>query len=762
MTARPYARFPIGGETNRGGRTSGRAAADQVAFSSVADDNDLGIDGIGPGTRIGEGGSAIVYRARQDELDRDVAVKVLGFSANDDTRRRFDRERRLMGRLSQHEGMVTVYDTGFNSRGEPYITMPLLGASLADEIRVEPMPWEHATAIIADVCRTVGFAHEQGIVHRDLKPGNIMMSNGGRPLVADFGIARIVDTNTNLEATTLALTPAYSPPEALDTTVAQPTGDVYSLGATLFALITGHPPYCEAEHTPTLMTLMHSIVNDPVPDLGNSAPPEIQAILERSMAKRPADRYQTAVEFADALDAASESLLAERTAPTLLAPPAPDPPDGPSRRRMLLAGGVVVVILGVLAGLVAVLSGDDDDGDAATPATTIPSAAAATLPDDASVPVDTGGGQAATTDAVESTVPVIVIEGGEVFLTPFDQPGDASFTASIAAVADDALMSFVDAGGPVVPAEDTTPAPTDSEDGTAIAGVAGTEDGVFAGSEGVAPCAPDELAGALTPEAPETAAWAEVQQVGIESVPAFIDGLTSVVLTADTRVTDHELVDGMAIPRQAILQVGTAVMVDEFGTPRVRCVSGSPLTPPEAIEDTISYVGVAWDTFSLDETVVVAPAAAPVDEFVLTDIAGGPDFIRPVGSSGADDRPLLPGEVLATGAFTSFAGLDQASLSVNSMDMVFRPEGGDVTGSFAYTLDVQGISLESFGELAGTYDPATGVISGTGFGTTQGGGISQTGEGTWSAALDPVAGTITGQAGDGDVTFALTFVPYTI
>ena len=104
-------------------------------------EHDLGIGGIGHGVRIGEGGGAVVYRARQEELDREVAVKVLGVAANDDTRRRFDRERRLMGRLSQHEGMVTVYETGFNSRDEPYIIMPLLGRSLADDIRLEPMPW---------------------------------------------------------------------------------------------------------------------------------------------------------------------------------------------------------------------------------------------------------------------------------------------------------------------------------------------------------------------------------------------------------------------------------------------------------------------------------------------------------------------------------------------------------------------------------------------------------------------------------------------
>jgi hypothetical protein len=711
---------------------------------------DLGIGGIGPGTRIGEGGSAVVYRARQDELDRDVAVKVLGFAANDDTRRRFDRERRLMGRLSQHEGMVTVYDTGFNSRGEPYITMPLLGASLADEIRVEPMPWDRAAAIIADVCRTVGFAHEQDIVHRDLKPGNIMMSTGGRPLVADFGIARIVDTNTNLEATTLALTPAYSPPEALDTTVAHPTGDVYSLGATLFALITGHPPYCQAEQTPTLMTLMNSIVNDPVPNLGGSAPPEIQAILERSMAKRPEDRYQSVLEFSDALDAATESLSA------LLVSPPPGPPERSPRRRVLLTVGAVLAILAVLAGVVAMLS-SNDDGDSGAAA----GAAATTVTADAEVPVGSDAGSDIATTPIESTVPVIVIEGGEVFLIPFDEPGEASFTASIATVADDALMSFVEAGGPAVSADDSAEAGTaPDDDATAIAGVAGTEDGVFAGSEGVAPCLPDELAAALTPEAPETVAWAEVQQVGIESVPTFIDGLTSIVLSADTRVTDHELVDGVAVPRQAVLQVGTAVMVDEFGAPRVRCVSGSPLAPPEAVEDTTSYVGVAWDTFALDETVAVLPAPTPVDDFVLTNVAGGPDFIRPVGSSGATDRPLLPGEVLATGSFTSFTGLDQSSIGTNMVEIIFRPEGGEVTGTFQLTFTVEGISLDSVGDLTGTYDPAAGVITGTGFGTTSGGGISGSGEGAWTATVDPAAGTIAAIAGDNEATFDLTFTPY--
>ncbi len=721
-------------------------------------DYDLGIDGIGPGTRIGEGGSAVVFRARQDELDRDVAVKLLSVSADDDTRRRFDRERRLMGRLSQHEGMVTVYETGFNSRGEPYIMMPLLGGSLDDEIRVEPMRWDRAAAIIADVCRTVGFAHDQEIVHRDLKPGNIMMSTSGRPLVADFGIARIVDTNTNLEATTLALTPAYSPPEALSTTVAQPTGDVYSLGATLYALIMGHPPYCGDAQPPTLMALMHSIVDDPVPDMGPSAPPGIQAVLERSMAKRAEDRYASVTDFADALDTATRSALAAQADDTVLAP-ARVTPDTPSRRRgpILLAAAVVVAVLAAVG--VVVLSGDSDDGDAVAPNSTV---AAESEAEGAGV-ADRETADAASTTVTANTAAVIVVEGGEVFLLPFDEQGDDAFTISFALAPDEPLKAFVEAGGPQ--SSDAEPANTEPgavADGgsTAVTGVAGTDEGVFAGSEGVAPCAPDELVAALTPDAPETAPWAEVQGIEVDAVAAFITSLTSTVLTADTRVTDHRLVDGAAQPRQAVLQIGTAVMVDEFGELQVRCASGSPLAPPEPIEDTTSYIGVAWDTFTPDNTVTVIPAPTPVDEFVLTAVDGGPDFIRPVGSSGATDRPLLPGEVLATGSFTSFTGLDQGSIGNNVVEIIFRPEGGDVTGTFRYTFTVEGFTLESAGDLTGTYDPASGVITGTGFGTTSGGGVSGSGGGAWTATVDPVAGTIAAIAGNNEATFDLTFTPY--
>jgi len=121
--------------------------------------HELGVDGLGPGKQIGEGGSAVVYRAHQKELARDVAVKVLRFSADEATERRFDRERRVMGSLSQHDGVVTVYETGFTDAGEPYIVMPLFARSLADEIAANgPMDWQHGAAMMASVSRTVAHA----------------------------------------------------------------------------------------------------------------------------------------------------------------------------------------------------------------------------------------------------------------------------------------------------------------------------------------------------------------------------------------------------------------------------------------------------------------------------------------------------------------------------------------------------------------------------------------------------------------------------
>ena len=147
--------------------------------------------GLGPATEIGVGASAIVYRARQLDLDREVAVKVL--SVTDEAFvRRFGREAKTLGKLSQNPGIVTVYDTGVTSAGQPYLILELCGESLLDQLKAntsfEPL---EACRIMAEVADAVNDAHQNGVVHRDIKPGNVLVSQKGRYMVTDFGISMV-------------------------------------------------------------------------------------------------------------------------------------------------------------------------------------------------------------------------------------------------------------------------------------------------------------------------------------------------------------------------------------------------------------------------------------------------------------------------------------------------------------------------------------------------------------------------------------------
>jgi hypothetical protein len=174
-----------------------------------------------------------------------------------------------------------------------------------------------------------------------------------------------------------------------------------------------------------------------------------------------------------------------------------------------------------------------------------------------------------------------------------------------------------------------------------------------------------------------------------------------------------------------------------------------------------SYVGSAWNTFQPETIEIVVAALEPVTEFVLADVDGGEPFTRPVGSTGLDDPAPDPGEILAVGGFTDLGGFT-GPFGVNEMLMTFPASGGPVTATWAYSISLQGVTLNSEGDLSGTYDPATGTASGEGFGTVSGGGVTGGGSGSWSATINPAAGTVSGIAGDGSetITFELTFEPY--
>ncbi|MCH2202254.1 MAG: serine/threonine protein kinase [Fuerstiella sp.] len=248
---------------------------------------------------IARGGMGIVYRAYQKNLDRVIALKTVlaGNLASEEVVRQFQTEARAAGKLN-HPGIVPVYDVG-ESQGYHYFSMPVIdGISLSDRVARGPLDPDEAARLLQAVAETIHFAHEHKVIHRDLKPGNILVDIHDQPLITDFGIARrIEDQQTPGHVDVLMGTAEYMPPEQASGEPTGPLSDVYSLGATLYCLLTGRPPF--QSHN-TLDTLLDVIQRDPVPPrrLNQRIPRDLELICLKCMRKRPQDRYQSAKEVA--------------------------------------------------------------------------------------------------------------------------------------------------------------------------------------------------------------------------------------------------------------------------------------------------------------------------------------------------------------------------------------------------------------------------------------------------------------------------------
>ncbi len=278
-------------------------------------DIDLGIAGLRAAEQIGRGGNAVVYRAHDVDHDRWVAVKVLHHAQDEATLRRFDRERKTMGRLSAHDGIVTILTSGVSDTGKPYLVMPLLtGGSLEDELhRRGTITWAEAIATMVEVAGAVAAAHEANVVHRDLKPANILIGPEGRPLVADFGISQILEAGA-VGTTALSLTPNYAAPDVLD----QPPPhsiDLYALGATLYEMGVGAPPYVQGDDE-GIMGFLRRVRNEPLPDLASHGLPDaLVVLLGAALAKEAADRPTSMHDFATALRSTRDLIDAEAEPP---------------------------------------------------------------------------------------------------------------------------------------------------------------------------------------------------------------------------------------------------------------------------------------------------------------------------------------------------------------------------------------------------------------------------------------------------------------
>jgi serine/threonine protein kinase len=237
---------------------------------------------------MARGGYATVYRATQDSVGREVAIKVENRTLdNPRDQARFLREAKAAGRMSSHPHVVDLFDVGVTVDQHPYLIMELCDGSYLDRMRVSPLGPAEARDLGMKIADALVHSHRAGVLHRDVKPANILYSHFNPAVLADFGLAvlgEMRDSSVTLEV----LTPAYAPPEMFRHATPSPAVDVYALCATLYAVMRGRPPRWEDDRSPSLITLM-DMFDDPIPDLPG-VPPALTEILRYGMDNEPQAR----------------------------------------------------------------------------------------------------------------------------------------------------------------------------------------------------------------------------------------------------------------------------------------------------------------------------------------------------------------------------------------------------------------------------------------------------------------------------------------
>ncbi|MFM8322821.1 MAG: protein kinase domain-containing protein, partial [Chloroflexota bacterium] len=280
-------------------------------------------------SKIARGGMATVYHAYDPRFERDVAIKVLpeAFLHDPQFRVRFEREAKMIA-LLEHPAIVPVYDFG-EEQGMPYIVMRYMsGGSLTERIQSGAISLSETAQMVFRLAPALDAAHARNIIHRDMKPGNILYDQYGIAYLSDFGIARLVESGSaTLTGESILGTPAYMSPEQVQGDKAiDGRSDLYSLGVLIYQMLTGQVPY-QAD-TPAKVMMMH--VLQPVPALRHAMPEmpeEVEAVLSRSMAKNPEERYASASELSAALETAIRG-----GAPGIAVPAAPAQPVDPGLR----------------------------------------------------------------------------------------------------------------------------------------------------------------------------------------------------------------------------------------------------------------------------------------------------------------------------------------------------------------------------------------------------------------------------------------------
>ncbi len=250
---------------------------------------------------------ASVYKAYDTRLERDVAVKIIRTdmfipAALQQVMKRFEREAKSLAKLS-HPNIVSIIDYGEHA-GVPYLVMEYLpGGNLKDRLKGQPLPWQDSIRLLLPIVRALQFSHQQGIIHRDVKPSNILITLSGEPMLSDFGIAKILESEGSTALTGIGVgigTPEYMAPEQWVGKTG-PQSDLYSLGVVFYEMVTGRKPF--SGDTPAAILLKQA--NDPLPRPKQYAPglPEkVEKVILKALAKKPENRYPGMQEFMIALE----------------------------------------------------------------------------------------------------------------------------------------------------------------------------------------------------------------------------------------------------------------------------------------------------------------------------------------------------------------------------------------------------------------------------------------------------------------------------
>ena len=287
---------------------------------------------------LGEGGKKMVYLAHDTLLDRDVAFALIKTDGLDETSRtRISREAQAMGRLGSNPNIVTVFDLG-QENGQPYMVTELMGGGdvegLIEKADGQRLPLHQAITIATETCRGLEFAHSRGIVHRDLKPGNVWLTENGTAKIGDFGLAVVLDRSRLTGEGMMVGTVSYMPPEQAMGGEVTPMSDLYSLGAMLYEMVTGRPPFLGDDS----VAIIGQHINTPpvAPTWHNGkCPRALDALILRLLAKDPSERPQSASDVLSALDAVElvSGDVQSRVSPA---------PAGDNAALDSLAGGVFV------------------------------------------------------------------------------------------------------------------------------------------------------------------------------------------------------------------------------------------------------------------------------------------------------------------------------------------------------------------------------------------------------------------------------------